>query len=198
MVFEELRVSQTISDEKFDAIYPESIRQLALAHFTPVEVAQIAAQFLVENAQTKVLDIGSGVGKFCFVGATCTEGQFTGVELRGNLHKIASQIAENHQLTNVAFIHANITQIDFSEYQAFYFYNSFFEYIETTERIDEIIELNKSLYKAYSLTVKEKLAVLPIGTRLVTFYSAYDEIPAGYKVLSKIEIQKITMWEKVA
>lgn len=197
MVFEQLSIGQTISDEQFDTIYPASIRALALAHFTPVEVAQMAAQFLVKNAQTKVLDIGSGVGKFCFVGAACTAGQFTGVELRENLHSIANQIAEKYQLANVTFIHGNITETDFSKYHAFYFYNSFFEYIETTERIDETIELNKPLYKAYSLIVKEKLALLPIGTRLVTFYSAYDEIPASYKVLSKIEEQKITMWEKV-
>lgn len=197
MVFKELRAGKTISDEEFDTIYPKSIRALTLAHFTPVEVAQLAARFLVEKAQTKVLDIGSGVGKFCFVGATCTDGQFTGIEIRENLHQIANQIAKKQQLDNVTFIHANITQIDFSEYQAFYFYNSFFENIEKTERIDETIELNKILYRAYSLHVKEKLAALPIGTRLVTFYSAYDEVPASYKKVSKIEQQKITMWEKV-
>ena len=197
MIFEAFRNTKTISDEQFDSIYPTAIRALALAHFTPVEVAQLAAQFLVKNAQTKVLDLGSGVGKFCFVGATCTVGQYTGVELRANLHKIACQIAKKHQVANVAFIHGNISEIDFRDYQAFYFYNSFFEYIETTERIDETIDLNKTLYKTYSLMMKEKLAVLPIGTRLVTFYSAYDEIPASYKIVSKIEVQKITMWEKV-
>ena len=124
MIFNELRIAQTISDEKFDTIYPESIQKLAFDHFTPVEVAQTAAQFLVRNAQTKVLDIGSGAGKFCFVGAICTEGQFTGVELREDLHLVANQIAKKHQLANVTFLHSNITQIDFSEYQAFYFYNS--------------------------------------------------------------------------
>lgn len=196
MIFKQLKIAQTVSDEAFDAIYPKSIQKLAFDHFTPVEIAQIAAQFLVKNAQTKVLDIGSGAGKFCFVGATCTAGHFTGVELRQDLHLVANQIARNYQLTNVTFIHSNIVEIDFSEYQAFYFYNSFFENIETTDRIDEAIELNKILYRGYSLRVKEKLNALPIGTRLVTYYSAYDEVPASYKVLSKSEVQKITMWEK--
>ena len=132
MVFEQLRKTQTISDEKFDTIYPKSIQKLASDHFTPVEVAQTAAQFLVENAQTKVLDIGSGAGKFCFVGAACTTGQFIGVELRAHLHLVANQIAENRQLANVAFIHANITQVDFNEYQPFSFYNSFFHMMNSS------------------------------------------------------------------
>ncbi len=197
MIRKKLKITPKTTDEKFDSIYPKPIQALAFDHFTPVSVAQKAAQFLVKNAQTKVLDIGSGVGKFCLVGANCTEGQFTGVEIREALHLIATQTAAHYPVAKVNYIHSNITEIDFGNYHAFYFYNAFFEYIMSTDRIDESIDLTKRLYDSYSLIVKEKLAAMPMGTRLVTYYSAQDEIPASYRALFRDEVQKITMWEKV-
>ena len=43
-------------------------------HWTPVHVARRAAQFLVTGPETRVLDVGSGPGKFCLVGALATQG----------------------------------------------------------------------------------------------------------------------------
>ena len=37
---------------------------------------------------------------------------------------------------------------------------------------------------------------MPSGTRLVTFFSAYDEVPKSYKLVSTVDRQKISMWEK--
>lgn len=196
MIIKRLPSMQKTDDKKFDSIYPDDIQQLAEDHFTPIEVIRIASQFLVQRAGTKVLDIGSGAGKFCLAGATLTNGHFTGVEIREKLHSAANQVAQSQQLLNVAFIHSNITEIDFTAYDAFYFYNTFFENIMSLDRIDTSIELNKSLYKEYSNCVKEKLEVLPKGTRLVTYYSAYDEVPDSYRIVEKIDTKKITMWEK--
>lgn len=197
MFFDQLKSGAEVSDETFDAIYPDFIAELAFTHFTPIEIAQKAVQFLVQKKGTKVLDIGSGAGKFCFIGAAITDGDFTGVEIRKTLHLAADKIQRKHQLSNVKFIHANITAIDFSAYQAFYFYNAFMENYELNDQIDQTITLKKDLYTTYSIAVKEKLAVLPKGTRLVTFYSNYDEVPASYKKQATDEVQKITMWEKV-
>lgn len=197
MIFNQLRKKEKVADKAFDSIYPKNIQQLAEDHFTPIEIIRKASQFLVQQAGTRVLDIGSGAGKFCLVGATCTKGHFTGVEIREKLHLAANQVAQSQQLDTVTFIHSNITEIDFKAYDAFYFYNTFFENIMSLDRIDTSIKLNKNLYKEYSNCVKEKLAALPVGTRLVTYYSAYDEVPESYSIVEKIDRQKITMWEKV-
>ncbi len=197
MILKRLHVMKEMGDKLFDRIYSEDIQQLAADHFTPVAMIKLACQFLVQKAGTRVLDIGSGAGKFCIVGATCTDGHFTGVEIREKLHLAATQVAQNQKLNNVAFIHSNITEIDFTPYDAFYFYNTFFENIMSLDRIDTSIALNKILYKEYSNCVREKLDALAIGTRLVTYYSAYDEVPDSYRIVEKIDRQKITMWEKV-
>jgi len=197
MIFKRLRALKKVEDKLFDSIYPEDIQKLSEDHFTPIEMIKMASQFLVQKEGARVLDIGSGAGKFCIVGATCTDGHFTGVEIRKRLHSVASHIVQSRKLINIELIHSNITQIDFTEYDAFYLYNPFFENIMSLDRIDTSLEFSKSLYKDYSNCVKEKLDALPLGTRLVTYYSAYDEVPKSYRILEKVEIQKITMWEKV-
>jgi tRNA A58 N-methylase Trm61 len=169
---------------------------MAFTHFTPIEIAIRAAKFLVQKSGTKVLDIGSGAGKFCMIGSVCTNGHFTGVEQRDNLHLLAEQIFKKYQLKNINFINSNINQIEFNNYEAFYFFNPFYENIIQFEKIDDAIDVKNDLYDEYSNYVKNQLDLMPLGTRLVTFFSAYDEVPISYQLISKDDRQKISMWEK--
>ncbi|WP_286895194.1 MULTISPECIES: methyltransferase domain-containing protein [Sphingobacterium] len=121
MIFKALRSNMDVDDSVFDDIYPSKIKQLAERHWTPVHVAKMAAEYLVESPMDKVLDIGAGAGKFCLVGASCTQGMFYGVEQRESLVELSNGLAEKHQVHNVAFIHGNIDEICFSDYDAFYF-----------------------------------------------------------------------------
>ena len=50
------------ADEAFNHLYPENIRALSRKHWTPLLVAEKAADFLAAEKGVKVLDIGSGVG----------------------------------------------------------------------------------------------------------------------------------------
>jgi hypothetical protein len=47
-------------------------------HWTPLHIALKASRFLAPDPSYEVLDIGYGVGKFCFIGAASTGGKFTG------------------------------------------------------------------------------------------------------------------------
>ena len=53
------------SDNRFNTLYPEPIRLLAARHWTPLNVARRASLFLAAEHGARILDIGSGVGKFC-------------------------------------------------------------------------------------------------------------------------------------
>jgi len=198
MIFERLKTGQEVKDSEFDAaMYSTLPTDLSATHFTPVDIAIQAAKYLVEIPGTKVLDIGSGAGKFCMIGAACTTGHFTGVELRTQLHDLAFNIAKERPLTNVEFIQSNITYIDFSPYQAFYFYNPFFEQVAPIDSIDDTIVLKKELYRSYASYVKEQLDGMPNGTRLATYFSAHHEVPDSYKILARIDAKKLTFWEKM-
>ncbi len=197
MIFKNLESGIEVKDEDFHQIYPQQMRGFADIHFTPIETAKMAARYLVREAGTRVLDIGSGVGKFCMVGASCTPGHFTGVELRENLYSISCDLLQQYQLPNLEFILSNITAIDFQQYDAFYFFNAFYENIHPDDSIDHSVQMQQELYESYSQYVKEQLDAKPTGTRLATFFSFMDEVPDSYLLQSAGAEGKLLLWEKM-
>jgi hypothetical protein len=101
-------------------------------------------------------------------------------------------------LTDIVFIHANITDIAFRDYDAFYFFNAFYENMHETGKMDDDIPLNQDLYTSYSLYVKEQLAVMPIGTKLATYFSYLKEIPDNYALMKSDFDNKLKMWKKIS
>lgn len=198
MVFESLRSGLIPTDDEFDVIFPEHLQEIAAIHFTPVEVAKLAAQYLVDLPNTRVLDIGSGAGKFCMIGSVCTDGHFTGVEQRESFVSLANSLSKQYELSHIKFIHSNITTIPFNAFDAFYYFNSFYENIDQSGIIDTTIPLDKTLYHAYAAYVKAQLDRLPIGTKLVTYFSYFDEVPASYKIVSRAFDGKLIMRRKVS
>jgi SAM-dependent methyltransferase len=197
MIFELLRLNIDICDSDFNAIYPEKIQLLAKQHWTPVSVAKLASEFLVDRPGARVLDIGSGAGKFCMIGATNTKGYFTGIEQRLELIELSRKISASYYIHNVEFLHANITSIKFSDYDSFYFYNSFYENINMINRIDDTIKLDMHLYHLYSMYIVEQFASLPLGARLVTFCSPSTIIPRTFKLQDSSKGGLLKFWEKV-
>jgi len=185
------------NDAAFDWLYPERIQQLSKRHWTPMGVARKSAHFLANGPGKKVLDIGSGVGKFCLIGAHYyPEVTFYGVEQRKELYNHALAAKEAAKVTNVDFIHGNFTQIDLDEYDNFYFYNSFFENLDDNDRIDHQIEYSASLYVYYSRFLFKALDNKPSGTRLVTFHSLENEVPPSYQVVDASIDLLLKMWIK--
>jgi hypothetical protein len=73
---------ELIRDRDFDSLFPDMYQEISDTHWTPVEIARRAAQLLVADSSTRVLDVGSGIGKFCLIGALTTSAHFVGVEQR--------------------------------------------------------------------------------------------------------------------
>jgi hypothetical protein len=198
MIFKSLKKNIDIEDSAFNMLYSTRIRRLSERHWTPVAIAKIAADYLVDKPNKKVLDIGAGVGKFCLVGAASTKGIFYGVEQRASLTKLSKKIAEKHNVENVEFIHSNITDISFSDYDAFYFYNSFFENIDTSCPIDKIVVPNSELFLSYSNYVRDQLNKTPKYTRLVTYWSTWEEIPESFDLEYTACDGILNFWKKMS
>lgn len=196
MIFELLRLSIDVPDDDFNDIYPAHIKSLARKHWTPVAVARAASEFLVEKRGTNVLDIGSGAGKFCMVGAANTKGYFTGIEQRAELVKLSTKLSRSYSLSNVNFIHANITSIRFRDYDAFYLYNSFHENLDIRNRIDDTIRLGPELYDAYSIHTVDQLSSLPPGTRLATYWTPASVVPNSFRLVDTLYHGNLNLWEK--
>jgi len=197
VVFELLRLSIDVTDREFDSIYPENIRRIAERHWSPVGISKTASEFLVRRAGTRVLDIGSGVGKFCMIGAATTRGHFTGVEHRLPLVELSTTLSSRYDLQNVKYIHANVTSVDFSNYDAFYFFNSFYEQINVHHCIDDSVTMDAQTYEAHVSGMVEQLSRLPLGARLATYATLQSVVPGNFQLVDSLYYGSLNFWEKV-
>ncbi|HTE00079.1 MAG TPA: methyltransferase domain-containing protein [Mucilaginibacter sp.] len=192
----QLNASLFSDDAAFDWMYPEHFQLLSLEHWTPLSIARKAAEFLAEPG-ARVLDIGSGIGKFCLAaGYHFPETHFYGVEQRHELIYYAEDAKGYTELSNVNFIYANITQVNFKEFDHFYFYNSFYENIDPDNQIDDTIEISESLYIYYTQYLFKALDEKPSGTRLVTFHISGQEVSPDYKLAGIACNGLMKMWIK--
>jgi len=196
---EHAQVSNAIflrSDIAFNALYPLNVRMLSNRHWTPIHIAQLAVDFLAKDGG-KILDIGSGVGKFCLAGAHfAPTAQFFGVEQRDYLIKHAESAQKTLDLSNVSFIHKNFTQLNLREFDHFYFFNSFYENVDSLDRIDEGIDYSRALFDYYVAYLRNGLEQMPQGTKLATFHSFHGEVPAGYEMVASHQSGDLIFWIK--
>ena len=196
MIIEYLKLNIPIKDKEFDMIYPAVLRKMSNRHFTEVEVAIKASQFLVTKPKQRVLDIGSGVGKFCFVASAYTEALCTGVDYRKHFIELCEKLKDKYKFHNTNFIHDNIMNIYFKKYDNFYFFNSFQELFDKTAKLDDTVEVNVENYKKYALFLKNKFSNLPEGTRIATYHADINQIPNSYMLVSSHFDGHLKCWEQ--
>lgn len=185
------------TDETFNSLFPLSMQRLALRHWTPLRITKAIVDFLTPANDARVLDIGSGIGKFCLAaGYYKPSAFFAGIEQRSDLVQVAEDAQARLQLSNVHFQHGDFTNVDFSEYDHFYFFNSFYENLSDEHTIDDTIEFSGELYNYYTCCLHKKLADMPTGTRIVTFHSLDDEMPISYHVVESKFNNRLKCWIK--
>jgi predicted RNA methylase len=159
-----------MSDVEFDSMYGEKIRRLSAQHWTPVRVAVRAATLLIQAGARRILDVGSGVGKFCIVGALTTDADFVGVERREDLVEIARGAAARLEAARATFVHQNIDVFSFAGFDGIYLYNPFHEQINReVPPIDGAFPRSNAAYRRFVEKTAQKLAALPSATAVVTF-----------------------------
>jgi SAM-dependent methyltransferase len=185
------------SDDTFNNLLPPDIRKLAPLHWTPLEVAKKASAFLSVLPGSKILDIGSGPGKFCLSGAYYNpEVSFYGIEQRNDLVYSATVTKEMLGLNNVTFLNGNLLHLDFSQFDHFYFFNSFYENLPGTDKIDDQLTYSRHLYDQYNRFLYDQLEAMPPGTRLVTYHGAEEEAPKGYELTKSTNGGLLNFWIK--
>jgi SAM-dependent methyltransferase len=193
---DDISISLFRKDTVFDYLYPEHIRELSQMHWTPLNIARKASEFLAQP-NTTVLDIGSGVGKFCITAGFHHPGTlFYGVEQRKELFDFAEIAKKQLDLPNVKFIHGNLMELDFRAFDHFYFYNAFYENIEPGSRIDYAVRTSFELYNYYSRFVFKMLDEKATGTRLVTFHGTEKQVPPSYQFVDNSYSSVLKMWIK--
>lgn len=192
-----IREKWFLTDDDFNQLYKDNVFRAAQKHWTPLAVAKKVADFLAASSGARILDIGSGAGKFCLSAAYHhPEVRFFGVEQRKYLVNLCRDLAGQLDLGNVEFIHGNIVDIDLSAFDHFYFYNSFYENIEGTQKIDYDVNYSEKLYDYYNLVLYKKFKKLPPGTRIATYHSFGNEMPDSFQVIQTDFDGYLKFWVK--
>lgn len=174
-----------MSDAQLDALLPAAAREASRVYWTPVGVARRAAQIFAGLGVCRVLDVGSGPGKFCVVAsAQAPRVAFVGIEHRAQLVAAARSLAATVGSEGVTFVLGDATSLPWTGFDAFYVFNSFAENAASSgDQFDHTVELSRARRVADVIRVERWLAAVPVGTVLLTYNGLGGPIPASYACL---------------
>lgn len=173
-----LRRRSLLDDAAFDQVFPSAHRFRSWLHWTPVDVALRATALLAPGGCRRVLDVGSGVGKLCLIGAATTSATWFGIERDADMVRAANAAAACMHLEHrLRFIHGDITALDWTTFDAFYLYNPFAEILYSG---DDDALARRERYVANIDFVQNQLAEAAPGTRVVTYHGFGGDMPSGF------------------
>lgn len=194
--------SRSLTDREFDCVYPVDVRAASRRFWTPLAVAWRVASGLDQLRATRVLDVGSGSGKFCVAAAAQAPGiAFVGIEHRPHLVETARDVSARMQTSNACFSVGDATLTRFDDFDALYLFNPFEENtFDNVEQIDGTVELTFDRYMNDIQRVCTALASARIGTIVVTYHGFGARLPHGYKLLSAEPIgsDRVCFWRKAS
>lgn len=199
LIFRRLQNQAWVDDTYFDRIYPETLQNKSRLHWTPIPVVTRAVELLTENRPSaRILDLGSGVGKFCLAGAMLSRARFHGIEQRAHFVDLSRRLITHYQIPRVTFFHGNLYDVDWSRYDGVYLFNPFQENKTPYQRIDSSIELGLNHFDRYVQFTHRELSRMPAGFRVVTYHGFGGRIPDSYRLLVREFCHRgpLECWEK--
>ena len=189
---------ETLNDDLFDLIFSPEVRNHSKIHWTPLSVAIKASEIIKELKVERLLDVGSGCGKFCLLTSILTEAQVTGVEQRDFLATAAKKAKNLFQLSNLNFIHGSAFDLSWKEFDCLYFYNPFCEQKTPERRMRNDLNMNESIYNSYLQITINRLREQKAGTKVITYYGLGAALPDEYKLKYQKAVGSdfLKIWEK--
>jgi hypothetical protein len=179
-----LRNGELVEDVLVDRIYEGRWREPSEVHWTATQVIQRVVQLLALREGETVLDVGSGVGKFCLVGALASAARFVGVEQRRSLVEVALRAQRRLTVDRVEFLWGNALDLDWSAFTCIYLFNPFEEHLMPAgSRVDNSMPFSEAGYLASIEAARTKLEKLPVGARVVSFWGYGGERPDSFALL---------------
>ena len=181
----EIRYGHEPSDAIFDRFLSPHVRFASYQFWTSAAVAMRVSEWLAREKVERVLDVGSGPGKFCVIGALATQCSFVGIEQRSNLVLYARQLAKCFEVESRAqFIHGVFGETPLEDFDAYYFYNPFGENtFGPNDWLDQTVELSEARYLRDVLFTEDTMRRAPVGTFFIFYNGFGGVIPSTYDEL---------------
>ncbi len=191
---------ERVADSLFDQIYPVAVQYASALHWTPVRVVQKVVRLIAPSSKSRILDVGSGPGKFCSIAALTSRGNYTGVERKPALHRVAVESSVKLGASRATFILGDALDLDWSEFDVLYFFNPFEELIwHRVLKGPSVADQRIKAWEDHVRSARRKLCELPVGRRVVLFHGLGDampdcfrRVPNGRRYSGKLEV-----WRRV-
>jgi hypothetical protein len=172
-------------DVLFDRFLPRDYRLASRQFWSPLEVVARAARWLDELGIETVVDVGSGVGKFCIAGALAGRSTFIGIEQRGELVRVARGVAGIFGLgARVRFIEGTFGEVTVPTAHCYYFFNPFGESLfDVDERLDGTTEVSHARSLQDIHFAERLLEAAPLDTYVMTYNGFGGSLSDTYELL---------------
>jgi SAM-dependent methyltransferase len=175
-----LRGGRIVPDDTFDEIYPDAVRSVSPAHWTPVRVCARIVELLRLSPGARLLDVGAGAGKFCIVAAAMSRARVRGVEREPELAETAREAARRFGI-DVSIDDRTFEVKDAQTVDAAYFFNPFTETMLLPGVAQEVPSDRFAGRAAEDVAVAEDfLRAARPGTRVVTYCGFGGLVPSDY------------------
>ncbi|MFO0742468.1 MAG: methyltransferase domain-containing protein [Labilithrix sp.] len=175
-----LRRGRTVSDDAFDEIYPPAITAASAVHWTPVRVAARVVELLAMRENERLIDVGSGAGKFCIVAAAMSRARVQGIEHRPELVAVAREAARRMKI-DVEFVESTFHPSHVESCDAAYFFNPFALPILLPGIPVYAADRYAGVAAEDVARAEEFFASARRGMRIVTYCGFGGVVPAGYE-----------------
>lgn len=154
-------------------------------YWTPLAAAKRAAEWLDDLGIRTVVDIGSGVGKFCVAGALLGKCRFIGLEQYASLVTSARELVDLFDLNDrVSFVAGTLGVVPTPVGEAYYFFNPFGDYWFGSDDFSQAsADFTHSGHADAVAAAEELLRFVPVGTCVLTYNGFGGRVPAGYELI---------------
>ncbi len=198
-VAEVLTRGEPVSDAAFDELFPSAVRQASVVCWTPVEVVREVVRLIRPTESTRLLDIGSGPGKFCSIAALLAPGSYTGIERSPELHQVAVETRRRLGAERATLLLGDALDLDWGNYDVLYFFNPFQEFLARS--LVDAMGLSVAPVEDWARCARAthmRLHQLAPGTRVVLLNGYGMDLPVGYEQIAVGRGTALAVWQKAA
>ena len=193
-----LAAGEVVSDHDFDRLYPKVVQKLSRTHWTPLAVAEMATQWLSRSGADRILDVGSGVGKFCLIGGLTTAASYVGMETQPGMVQLSKALLRRYKIGKVQFRVGDATAASWDTFTGAYLYNPFSQRFTFQRGGASSQAVASDLYDSQGRLVYDLLEQRPAGFRVAVYCGYGRGLPPQYTLVA-VELfgaGPLELWEK--
>lgn len=195
-----MSVGDPMTDALWDSCLSQKFQILSAYQWTPISVIERTWKYLSLDRVTSLVDLGSGVGKFCIHLSLLSNHSIDilGLEDREELVDVSESLKKHWDVSKVQFRKENFLKQFPEGHSHYYCFNPLYETMKGSHSIDLQKQKSANQFLKDLQTLKQNLLLLKPKTKLITFHGFGGNSLTGFRIVLKEEIAggEYLIWER--